>query len=72
LAQVQPLKDEIIRIQAQLDTSRSMYETRIHELNEQLKEAQRRAEELIREAAKAYYQGLREGEQGSHPASGKN
>lgn len=72
LAQVQPFKDEIIRIQAQLDTSRGMYESRIQELNEQLKEAQRRAEELIREAAKAYYQGLREAQPDNNHSSSQN
>ena len=58
LAQAQPLKDEIIRIQAQLDTSKGMYESRIQELNEQLKAAQKRVEELIWEAAQAYYRGI--------------
>jgi DNA-binding transcriptional MerR regulator len=59
-AQLQPLKDEIIRIQAQLDTSNGMYETRIEELNEQVKDAQKRIEGLIRETAEAYYRGLLE------------
>ena len=59
-AQLQPLKDQIIRIQAQLDTSNGMYETRIEELNEQVKDAQKRIEGLIRETAEAYYRGLLE------------
>ena len=72
LAQAQPLKDEIIRIQAQLDTTKGMYETRIQELNAQLKEAQKRVEELIREAAQAYYRGQREAHENQNPVSGSN
>ena len=63
IAQLQPLKDEIIRVQAQLDTSKGMYETRVQELNEQLREAQKRVEELIREAAQSYYRELQEAQQ---------
>ena len=69
LAQAQPLKDDIIRIQAQLDTSKGMYELRIQELNEQLKAAQKRVEELIWEAAQAYYREIQPISAGQPPVA---
>ena len=46
-----------------------MYEAHIQELNEQLKDAQKRVEELIREAAQSYYREIQELQQKDNHSS---
>lgn len=56
-SQVQPLRDENIRLQVQVEDR----DERLKELNEQFKETQNKIENLMREMGKAYHQGYIDG-----------
>ena len=71
IAELQPLKDEIIRTPGSIGSTffKDMYEAHIQELNEQLKDAQKRVEELIRKAVLSYYRGIQKSQQKDNHSS---
>ncbi len=57
-AQVERLHNTLIQLQKERDALAPLKDERITELNEQLRDAQKRVEELAKQAREAYYKGI--------------